>query len=336
MCKVSVIIPVYNVKLYLNEAINSILRQTYTNLEIIIIDDGSNDGSEEICVKYSQTDNRIRVFHQENRGLSAARNRGLDCMTGDAVMFLDSDDALRPDAIYKMLTAMIHEDADIVNCRFENYWTEGPMDVNKLLTNSTKKRTEKSTGIYSRTEALHAAVNGTISDNAWNKLYRSSLWGELRYPEGHVYEDIYILLDIIGKAQKVFIMDEALVMHRKRCMSITTSPCLKYLEDRCLAHAHHLEYIRNNIPDVFTREQLENTIRKRLRVVMNYVIDTASDNPEKSDMIKYLRNQMRNYAKEVNIKTSGPKFITLYYFVLYVPNILLEMYHIYRKVKNID
>ncbi len=115
---VSIIIPVYNVAPYLVEALESAIHQTYKNLEIIIIDDGSTDGSETICDEYARKDHRVRVIHQDNKGLSAARNIGLGIMTGDAVAFLDSDDALEFDYVEKLVEAMNREDADIVICRF--------------------------------------------------------------------------------------------------------------------------------------------------------------------------------------------------------------------------
>ena len=99
---VSVIIPVYNVEPYLKEALDSVLDQSYQNLEIILIDDGSTDRSGKICDDYSETDDRIRVIHQENKGLSSARNKGLDLMHGELVAFLDPDDAYHPDYVSAM------------------------------------------------------------------------------------------------------------------------------------------------------------------------------------------------------------------------------------------
>ncbi len=123
------------------------------------------------------------------------------------------------------------------------------------------------------------------------------------------------------------------MMHRKRRGSITTSPCLKYLKDRCLAHEHYLEYIRNNVPSIFTKESFDRTMYKRLRVTMNYVIDTDPDNPEKADMVDYLREQMRRTGKEMNIRSRGVKATVIFYFVLYSPRFLIEGYRIYRGAK---
>ena len=115
---VTIIIPVYNTAPYLLEALDSVIQQDYSNLEIIIIDDGSTDGSEKICDIYAEKDSRIRVIHQENKGLSCARNTGLDIMSGDSVAFLDSDDVLHPTYVKTMVAAMCRKKTDLVVCRY--------------------------------------------------------------------------------------------------------------------------------------------------------------------------------------------------------------------------
>ena len=115
---VSVIIPVYNVKHYIRECIDSVIHQTYSNLDIILIDDGSVDGSDSMCDYYKLKDKRIRVIHQENHGLSAARNAGLDVMLGDFVSFLDSDDSFFPDMIQKMVSGIVKTNSDIIACGY--------------------------------------------------------------------------------------------------------------------------------------------------------------------------------------------------------------------------
>ena len=118
---VSVIIPVYNVAPYLEEALESVINQSYNNLEILVIDDGSTDGSEIICEEYAARDKRIRVIHQVNGGLSDARNTGLDLAAGEYIAFLDPDDAYRPDMIAVMLGALLRNQADISICSYSTY-----------------------------------------------------------------------------------------------------------------------------------------------------------------------------------------------------------------------
>lgn len=131
---VSVIVPVFNVKSFLPEALDSLLAQTYQKLEIILVDDGSNDGSEKICDAFAKNDGRIRVIHKQNEGVSAARNTGLSVMHGEVVAFLDSDDAFHPEFVRTMLTAMQTEDADMAICKYSLYKTERKMCYSGHLT----------------------------------------------------------------------------------------------------------------------------------------------------------------------------------------------------------
>ena len=124
---VSIIIPVFNVKYYLTETLESVINQTYKNLDIILIDDGSTDGSSDICDEYASKDKRIRVHHQVNQGVSAVRNAGLDLAVGEFLAFLDSDDAYYPDYLSSMMTTMIHEGVDIVMCKYTEHKTRGKM-----------------------------------------------------------------------------------------------------------------------------------------------------------------------------------------------------------------
>ena len=158
---VSVIIPVYNVAPYLREALDSVIYQTYTNLEILVIDDGSTDGSGAICDEYARRDSRIRVVHQENKGLSTARNIGLDMMTGDIVAFLDSDDAFDHRMVEVMLNEMHH--ADIAVCGFS---------VHRGMMRMHPKESRNRRRILSRTEALREIMNGRMETAPWNKLYK--------------------------------------------------------------------------------------------------------------------------------------------------------------------
>lgn len=126
---VSVIVPVFNSKNFLAEALDSVLAQTYENLEVVLIDDGSTDGSGEICDRYAAKDKRFRVYHQANQGVSATRNAGLDLATGDFLAFLDSDDAYEPEAIAAMMDAMAREKVDVVMCKYTEHKTPEKMSL---------------------------------------------------------------------------------------------------------------------------------------------------------------------------------------------------------------
>ena len=272
------IVPVYNTKPYLEEALDSVVRQTYAGLDILLIDDGSNDGSAEICDRYALRDRRIRVVHQGNLGLSAARNAGLDRMAGQAVTFLDADDALHPDAIRRMLEAMLREDVDMAICRSVVCRTERAM----RLPDSESVRGAGEPGRYDQREAMRAVVDGRIKRTAWGKLYRAELWKDLRFPVGHVYEDNYVVMDLMERIGGVFVMDDALVLHRKRAGSITATATLENLRDLCLGCDRILDAVKAHIPAVFTPGQLQRARGRSVEAVLAYAVKVDRKNPEKA------------------------------------------------------
>ena len=223
---VSVIIPVYNVFPYLREALDSVINQTYRNLEIIIVDDGSMDGSQSICDEYT-TDPRVKVIHQENRGLSGARNTGLDQMTGSFVTFLDPDDAYHLDMIRALMGLMDYYKADISACSIGIYKTEGFLGEAKQ-----KERVQfKEQRTYTSREAIIGQIEGTFGETVWNKLYKQSLWKQLRFPDGYVYEDTRIMPLLYERCKRIIVTPQVLVYHRIRENSITNTFSVQNMQD---------------------------------------------------------------------------------------------------------
>ena len=176
---VSVIVPVFNVFPWLREALDSLVLQTWRPLEILLVDDGSADGSGEICDEYARRwPDLIRVFHQDNRGLSAARNTGLQRMTGEIVSFLDPDDAFCPEMIEKTMEALQHHHADIAVCGYAVCRT------GKKMAGAGRRRAEvPEREVLSSGDALRRLAQGKINQAVWNKLYVRRLWESLRFPE---------------------------------------------------------------------------------------------------------------------------------------------------------
>ena len=245
---VSVIVPVYNVAPYLKEALDSVVNQTYRNLEIIIIDDGSTDGSETICDEYKR-DSRVRVIHQQNRGLSGARNAGLDIMTGDFAAFLDSDDYYYPDMISKMVEEADRNNADIVICAFD--WNE------KKYGNGRRS--------YNSIEALKMMISGKMELAVWNKIYKHAIWNGIRFPEGHNYEGTRTTYKLLEKAEKIEEIPECLMFHRTRSDSIVQTQSKKNLLDFFLACDEYEGYVKANTPEKFTQEEYNRFCEKRFR-----------------------------------------------------------------------
>lgn len=213
---ISVIVPVYNVQEYLPRCVDSILAQTYENLEIILVDDGTKDASDKICDEYAARDARIRVIHKENGGLSSARNAGIDIAKGEYLSFVDSDDWIEPDTYAHMLGAALKYGVKLV--------CAGRYDV--------KSRTgEKKKGLCPPREEVISGTELTrriflwenVDSAAWDKLYHRSLFREIRYPLGKICEDVPTTYRIALDAGKIAMCDKPVYNYFHRPGSITTA-----------------------------------------------------------------------------------------------------------------
>lgn len=205
--KISVIVPIYKVEQYLVQCIESILSQTYHEMEVILVDDGSPDNCPQICDDYAIKDNRVIVIHQENGGLSDARNAGLNIARGEYISFVDSDDWLMP-KMYETLVGLIEESsADIAVCNYYSF--DGNLSTTSNSTNEiiTLKRTE---------EFFHHIIepNPVLKFEVWNKLFRRNVIGDIRFKKGQRYEDIYFDRMVFGKVQCVVYVDQPLYVYR--------------------------------------------------------------------------------------------------------------------------
>ena len=239
--RVSVIVPVYNVRPWIEEALDSVLCQTWRNLEIILVDDGSTDGSGEVCKRYGAVDARIRIIRQPNRGLSAARNAGLDAMTGDVVAFLDPDDAYHPEMIERMMRALMDTGVGIIACGVKMF--TGALPAPGTLPDAVPPR------LMSGREALEATImGGGLRWFAWNKLYPAKAFDGVRYPNGRVYEDVAVFPTLVDRCERVGVLDEVLVYHRVRKGSITRSNHPDKFLDRMQSHRELEDYVAREIP----------------------------------------------------------------------------------------
>lgn len=211
---VSIIIPVYNVRDYLEECVESVIKQSYENLQIILVDDGSTDGSEKICDLFKNKDPRIEVFHKENGGLSDTRNFGILKSKGEYLFFLDSDDIISKKAIEILLFACINYDADATVTglkRFEgNYNREEIVEGNFIEMNQE----------YTLSNML---LHVGFGHEAPGKLYKKNMWKDIKFPFGKLYEDYATIYKVYANAQKVIWYSEPLYYYRVRNGSIMKS-----------------------------------------------------------------------------------------------------------------
>jgi glycosyltransferase involved in cell wall biosynthesis len=215
---VSVITPVYNVKQYLNRCLESIITQTYKNLDVILIDDGSTDGSGDICDLYAEKDSRIRVIHKPYGGVSDARNCGLSAAKGELLSFVDSDDWIDPDTFAPLVNHIIKTSADIVLCGF--YRVKNPADPAGFK----KELHFDSDMILTQTEALNYLIEDVkIKSHLWNKLYKRHVFSGIVFPFGKLYEDVSVMHKVFLNAKKfsVFVAFKYYYYYRKGSITKT-------------------------------------------------------------------------------------------------------------------
>ena len=229
---ISVIVPVYKVERYLRQCLDSICNQTYRDLEILIIDDGSPDKCGDICEEYAQKDKRVRVFHTENKGLSAARNLGLLEAKGEYIGFVDSDDWIDPDMYEVLLQRLKETGTDISTCGLwkeyqKNRFSESICDV-----------------VFVGTETIRSLVCKRICNLVWDKLYKRKTWEGISFPENHNYEDIATTYKVILQAYSVSSTSKILYHYRMRDNSIIHHPMLmKNLMDYWFASYEKYSYL---------------------------------------------------------------------------------------------
>lgn len=199
--KVSVIVPIYKVEPYLKRAVASILHQTYHNLEIILVDDGSPDQCGRICDDYAKEDNRITVIHKENGGLSDARNAGLDAAHGEYIVFVDSDDFIAEDYVETLMQCLKKYDADVAMC---SYAVTASVELDESIFKASRDETVE---VCDRRELLNNLYDANHKDAtyfivSWNKIYKASLWQDVRFPRGRIHEDEATTYKIYDRAQK--------------------------------------------------------------------------------------------------------------------------------------
>jgi len=205
---ISVVVPAYNAVAFLDQCLKSIVAQSYQRLEILVVDDGSTDGTGPLCDRWAEQDQRIRVIHQPNGGHSAARNTALDVMTGELVMMVDSDDVLHPEFASTLLDALRQSDADIAVGRYVAF--EGAVPSFPVLKGQCPVR------YFDQHEALLAVFyQHGLTHSPWGRLFKASLFEEIRFPLGIIYEDLAIIYPLLQKCRQVVAVDAVLYGYRQ-------------------------------------------------------------------------------------------------------------------------
>lgn len=292
--KVTVIVPVYNVEKYLRKCLDSLINQTYKNLEIIVVDDGSTDNSVKICDEFANKDNRITVIRQKNGGISIARNVGLDKMTGSYVIFVDSDDYLEINAVEKFLKISITEGADIVCSETIIIFKD------RIVHNSNKENEKYSTELIKEKILLDKLGNHVIT-----KFYKAELWKNIRFPEKLVYEDFYIMPSVCVNAKKIVYKCEPLYYYNRinptSLSSLWNDFNAWHRYSKFKGYCEHLRIAKllnkPNIMEWAEKKALHEIVKAFCR---NYGKPCLSDN-DLNEMKAYLKNNIKS-IKQLKIK----------------------------------
>lgn len=209
---ISVIVPVYKTEAYLDRCVQSIADQTYKNLEIILIDDGSPDNCPAICDAWAEKDSRVKVVHKQNGGLSDARNAGMAMATGELMGFVDSDDWITPDMYQHLHDLMAADHSDIAACGAEMIWEDGTPP--RMLTKS-------GCCVLNQEEAMRAIIEESwLKQPVWYKLYKTALIRDIPFPVGKYHEDVFWSYQAVARAQKVSVSDKVCYYYAQRSGSI--------------------------------------------------------------------------------------------------------------------
>lgn len=316
---ISVIVPVYNVEKYLEECLDSVQNQTYSNIEIILVNDGSTDNSKEICEKYCKQDSRFKLINQMNQGQSVARNVGVAASTGEFILFVDSDDIILTNYL-EMLIHYMRENVDIVESQFTVHKKEFFNENNKAITVIFEGNSE---------EAVKAIPKHVLSVNPVTKLYRRSIVEAVPYLEGLIFEDIYSGIGMLKYIRKIIKLDYAGYYYRQHSSSTM-----------------HRKFTEKNL-DVFTVSdkliELYSEKEELLPYIGSFLVHVVTmhyqDYIRKGNQYAEFYNQ--KLAEYVTLTKNNPelarksRMIRLYNICpKYYNSIIFPVYHFVWKLKN--
>lgn len=242
--KISIIVPVYNVEKYLSRCVDSIINQEYKNLEIILVDDGSTDNSASICDSYQKKDNRIRVIHKENGGLSSARNAGLDVATGEYVGFIDSDDYIAKDMYFNLYSRIKASKSTIANCMYVRVFDSGETSESRVPHTKDEAILKET---YLEELLLH---DGDVS--VCTKLFSKDLIGDLRFDTGKLNEDLLFMVKILNKFSSIEFVGKIGYFYYARDKSISSRYGKAFIDMQKNA-LWVLDFVEENYPKLKTQ-----------------------------------------------------------------------------------
>jgi len=237
---ISIIVPIYKVEPQIEKCLSSIKEQTLTNFEVILVDDGSPDNCGKICDEVAATDARFRVIHQENGGISNARNNGLAIVRGEYIGFVDPDDYIAPDMYEKLYKEIVRTEADIVVC--DHFRVEQGKPVPRTSFEKNKVLTSK--------ETLQLLADDSLTSYMWCKLYKKELFEEVKFIEGYNFEDLAILHELVYRATKIAYLHEPLYYYFINFKGLVANLTTKNEYDHFIAWYRRMTFLQKHYPDV--------------------------------------------------------------------------------------
>ena len=301
MPKISIIVPVYNVEKYLEKCVRSILAQTFTDFELILVDDGSPDSSGAMCDQFAEQDQRVKVIHKENGGLSDARNAGIELATGEYLGFVDSDDYIADDMYETLYNQIVTYEAELA--------TVGMIDVYE--NRESRLTDKKEIKILSQNEAIQAVLDSTdVYAYAVNKLYKKELFNKVRYPKGKIVEDAFIIIELLLQCQKIVTNTEQKYYYYRRADSITGLSFSEKNFDVIEAWEHNGVLVDNSYPE------LAESVHRRLCWAYFDVLDKMAISNEKNfneqrESIKRFLYSNFTFVMKNHVFTKGRKLSML-------------------------
>lgn len=277
---ISVILPIYNVEKYLNKSVDSVLNQTYRNLEVILVDDGSPDNSGEICDEYAKKDERVKVIHKQNGGLSDARNAGIKIATGEYITLVDSDDYIEKDYVEFLYNLILENNAQMSICSHSAIYENGT-----ILKKETHER-----AILTPEETLKRILyDDGIDISAWAKMYKKELFDEIQYPKGRLFEDAATTYKLVDECKIIVLGSESKYNYIIRNNSITTATFSSNKMQLITSTEEMCNYVKSKYP------QLEMAANRRL---MYAYLSTISQLAKCKEKHKEEQEKLMKYIKQ--------------------------------------
>lgn len=291
---ISIIVPIYKVEKYLKRCIESILNQSLSDFELILVDDGSPDKCGDICNEYERIDNRIKVIHKQNGGLSDARNAGLDIAQGEFIGFIDSDDFIHKDMYLILYNTIINSGCNIVQCKFKYFSKEEELNTN--IINDGKYT------VYNNIDAIEEIINNkNLNTNTWNKLYRRELFNNIRFPKGKIHEDEFVTYKVFYKANSVGYINKELYYYFSNSNGIMKNLNINSKFDWIEAIEGRNKFLlRVNEKKLFDKS---NIYLFFYLIKLRYEINKSNNLDDKEEKYKLVNKKIKDSLKLINNKS---------------------------------